>query len=93
MSAVQAATSHGATQLRFDPSRGIVLRVLSGADEGREFVLPRHALAELPGAPPETVRGALARRALPPGRDDQRGLCRFLFFSSTLLLASPRSVA
>lgn len=37
--------------LRFEPTRGIVLRVLAGADEGGEFVLPRDAFAALPGAP------------------------------------------
>ena len=40
-----------AAQLRFDPKRGLVLRVLAGVDEGREFVLPRNLLAGLAGGP------------------------------------------
>jgi Mrp family chromosome partitioning ATPase len=40
-----------AAQLRFDPKRGLVLRVLAGVDEGREFVLPRDVLAGLAGGP------------------------------------------
>jgi Mrp family chromosome partitioning ATPase len=44
-----------AQQLRFDPRRGIVMRVLQGEDEGREFVLPRSAFADIPGAPGQTV--------------------------------------
>ena len=51
-----AQLQHGAVmasaqQLRFDPKRGLVMRVLSGLDEGREFVLPRDQLATLPGSP------------------------------------------
>ena len=38
--------------LRYDPRRGLIVRMLHGADEGREFVMPRDALVELPGAPP-----------------------------------------
>lgn len=45
-------------QLLFDPKRGLVMRVLAGVDEGCEFVLPRAALALLPGAP-EGADGAV----------------------------------
>ena len=45
--------SADAVQLRFDPRRGIVMRILQGQDEGREFVLPRDRLHALPGAPTE----------------------------------------
>lgn len=45
------AASQVASQLRFDPQRGLVLRVLQGVDEGREFVVGRQALAQLPGGP------------------------------------------
>lgn len=31
------------------------MRVLAGADEGREFVLPREALASLPGGPSDAA--------------------------------------
>jgi hypothetical protein len=54
-----------APQLRYDPTRGIVMRVLHGVDEGREFVLPREALAALPGAPDAARRDPLS--ALPAG--------------------------
>lgn len=37
--------------LRFDPARGLVLRVLHGPEEGGEFVIPRRALAALEGGP------------------------------------------
>ena len=63
-----AAHSH-TTQppsLRFDPRRGLIVRMLHGADEGREFVMPRDALAALPGAPPVAV-GHNAARTLPAG--------------------------
>ena len=42
----------GDAQLMFDPSRGIVLRMLSGLDEGRELVLSPESIRRLPGAPP-----------------------------------------
>ena len=47
-----ASATGGGSSLRFDPARGVVLRVLSGRDEGREFVLPRDRMNRLPGAPP-----------------------------------------
>lgn len=46
---------HVAPQIRLDPTRGLVMRVLYGADEGREFVLPRGELAVC--APPTAERG------------------------------------
>ena len=46
-----ASAASVAPHLRFDPRRGLVMRVLHGADEGKEFVLSRQALALLPGAP------------------------------------------
>lgn len=65
-----SAGSGPAPQLRFDPKRGLVMRVLYGLDEGREFVLPRATLATLPGAPPASAaegasKGARAIGALP----------------------------
>ena len=42
----------GDAQLMFDPKRGIVLRMLSGLDEGRELVLSPESIRRLPGAPP-----------------------------------------
>ena len=42
---MQRPSEPPAPQLRYEPARGIVLRVLHGVDEGREYVLPRSALA------------------------------------------------
>ena len=60
-----SAAAAAATKLRFDPNRGLVVRVLHGLDEGREFVLTRAALAALPNAP----AGAIAnpKSVLPGG--------------------------
>jgi len=46
-----AAAGGSGSSVRYDPLRGLVLRVLRGADEGREYVLDRAALGALPGAP------------------------------------------
>jgi hypothetical protein len=46
------ASAAAAPSVRFDPKRGLVMRVLAGEDEGREFLIPRGAVAALPGAPP-----------------------------------------
>ena len=60
-------------KLIYDPRRGIVMRVLSGVDEGCEFVLPVNAIRMLPGAPPrasaplpETPAAAAAAAAVAP---------------------------
>ena len=62
-----ASASAGAPSLRFDPVRGIVMRVLSGKDEGREYVLPRNAIALLPGAGNAATPDALTLGTTPEG--------------------------
>ena len=49
--AAAAAGAGGGASLLFDPKRGIVMRMLAGDDEGREFVLGAEAIKQLPGAP------------------------------------------
>ena len=51
VSAAAAAATGGGASLLFDPKRGIVLRVLSGREEGREYVLSTEAIWHLPGVP------------------------------------------
>lgn len=50
------AGAHKHQQIRLDPARGLVLRVLLGPDEGSEYVLPLSEVASLGGLPTSTSK-------------------------------------